>query len=143
MPSLRKQIQTLFGSIIGLANVAIFLAGIFPLFGIVGLQLFTGGTDFACRFGPKPQIIGYNTTWPKLYTTDSQYAEYSGVCTPAKNWRYPENLVKYELCPGNFTCGSALNEGMWRHTENLLSNGDIQFGFCDFSHIGHALLGVF
>jgi hypothetical protein len=80
-----------------------------------------------------------NQTWHKYsnFTGDSAYA---GICTPGKNQNFPTTWVNYETCPIEFNqvsiCGSGIEKGQQRSTENLLSNADIQFGVSDFSHIG-------
>ena len=54
VPSLRKQVQALIKSIVGLCNVAIFLIFICLLFAIFGLQMFQGANDYTCRIGTDP-----------------------------------------------------------------------------------------
>ena len=54
IPSLRKQVSALLRSLEGLTNVMIFLLAIFLVFGIIGLQWFSGGMYYACRVGDKP-----------------------------------------------------------------------------------------
>ena len=49
MPILRKQVAALLRSVMGLVNVSVFLLFIFILFGIMGLQWFSGSIYYACR----------------------------------------------------------------------------------------------
>jgi hypothetical protein len=54
LPNLRKQVTALLYSVLGLVNVAIFLAFIFFLFGVMGLQWFVGSQHYACRTAEIP-----------------------------------------------------------------------------------------
>ena len=54
IPSLRKQVTALLRSVMGLVNVSVFLLFIFILFGIMGLQWFSGSIYYACRVTEEP-----------------------------------------------------------------------------------------
>ena len=54
LPTLRKQVAALLKSVSGLVNVVIFLLFFFILFGIMGLQWFSGSVYYACRTTPEP-----------------------------------------------------------------------------------------
>lgn len=62
IPGMRRLVGTLIDSLIGLLNVAIFVLLLFILFGILGLQLFSGSLYNACRLDPTPNESNY---WQK------------------------------------------------------------------------------
>ena len=63
IPSLRKQVAALLRSVMGLVNVSVFLLFIFILFGIMGLQWFSGSIFYACRVTSAP--IPGELVWEK------------------------------------------------------------------------------
>jgi hypothetical protein len=56
LPSIRKQVLALIKSVSGLFQVLIFMVFIYCVFSVVGLQLFAGGMNYACRVGATPQL---------------------------------------------------------------------------------------
>jgi len=141
IPSLRKQVSALFRSLEGLSNVLIFLSFIFIIFGIIGLQLFSGSLYYSCRVGKAP--IPGEKTWQK-FSDPSFVPAFSNLCTPENKIKYPW-VVDYATCPKekNSYCGSPLDVGLDIYDDGVRANADILFGISTFDNIGQSLIGVF
>jgi len=76
-------------------------------FGILGLTLFVGNTNYTCRPHSVPSLDDLDAkVWPKIPTP-----EY--ICTPRFKHIFSQNLVDYNKCPSDFgqdsVCESVLN----------------------------------
>eukprot|EP00347_Sterkiella_histriomuscorum_P013804 403363301 len=125
IPSMRRLVSTLLQSLPELGNAAIFLFFMIILFGILGLQQFSGVMYYKCRLTEKP-ING--TYWPKS-------PDFTRVCSKASDGGYH--------CPEYLWCGSPLDVGISLEDDGVYNDNQIQFGISSFDNFGQAVLGVF
>lgn len=105
MPILRKQVAALLRSVMGLVNVSVFLLFIFILFGIMGLQWFSGAIFYACRTTPEP--LPGATVWER--------SPLATAATCAKDDSFDNSLFMSIMgykCPEGSYCGSPLDYGL-------------------------------
>ncbi|CDW81684.1 voltage-gated ion channel superfamily [Stylonychia lemnae] len=125
IPSMRRLVSTLFQSLPELGNATIFLSFMIILFGILGLQQFSGIIYYKCRLTAVPINENY---WPKSPI-------YNRVCSQSTDGGYQ--------CPDNLYCGSPLDVGISLDDDGVYYDKKIQFGISSFDNFGQAVLGVF
>ena len=124
VPTMRKLVSTLINSMPELFNVAIFLIFIFMLFGILGLQLYSGQSYNKCRTTPKPINSTY---WPYSEEINRPCSKIKGGFT----------------CPKGLYCGNPSEYGIDLKYEEIYNNPGLQYGIANFDNIFQAILAVF
>ena len=138
IPSLRKQVTALGRSVMGLVNVGVFLLFIFLLFGIMGLQWFSGSMYYACRVTPEP--IPGELVWEKSPLATEN------VCARSGGSNSFFSVSGYQ-CPEGTYCGSPIQDdykyGLTLEDDGIYTNANYQFGRANFSNIFDSILAVF
>ena len=118
MPILRKQVTALLKSVMGLVNVTVFLLFIFVLFGIMGLQWFSGSIFYACRTTSEP--LPGAKVWEKTPLASSV------TCAEDTTFdiEFLSSLNGY-ICPEGTYCGSPLQYGLSLEDDGVYQNEEI------------------
>ena len=123
---MRRLISSLLSALPDLANVVVFLLFVFILFGIMGVQSFSGSFYGRCRTQPEPDPI--SGTWPinenvtRLCSTSGQ-GEFS--------------------CPEGTWCGHPEDFDIPLGKENISDASNINYGITTFDHLGIGMLLIF
>ena len=118
VPSLRKQVAALLRSVMGLVNVSVFLLFIFILFGIMGLQWFSGSIYYACRTTAEP--LPGAKVWER--------SPLATAATCVKEVTFGNDFfapVSGYICPEGTYCGSPLEYGLAVEDDGILWNVDL------------------
>ena len=134
VPSLRIQVTVLLRSITGLVNVAFFLLFIFILFGIMGLQWFSGSIYYACRTTEAP--LPGATVWERSPLAVEI------VCSVEGGSNEYDTINGYK-CPAGTYCGSPIDYGLSLDDDGIPFNANLQFGWGSFRNFFDAILAVF
>ena len=110
IPKLRAVVEAIITSVPGLANVAMVLAGLFLVFGILGLNAYAGKTDFRCRATPFPVQIGH-ADWGKYNYEAATYAAEGTLGTFLE--AVISNRTTYPRCAGSEGEALAVNVATW------------------------------
>ena len=124
---MRRLISALFSSLPKLGNVVVFLLFIFILFGILGVQQFSGSMYKRCRYDPDAIIEA--DIWPIDYS-------YDYLCSN------PADLG-LKSCPATRTCASPDMGGVSLTHENISDSELIFYGYTSFDNIGSAIFTLF
>ena len=118
MPILRKQVTALLRSVMGLVNVSVFLLFTFTLFGIMGLQWFSGSIYYACRTTPEP--LPGAKVWER--------SSLAAAATCAKDVSFGIEFFKPisgYICPNGTYCGSPLEYGLSLEDDGVYYSVDL------------------
>jgi hypothetical protein len=115
IPTLRMHTNALIESFRGVVNVAIFVGFIIYLYGVIGVQLFSGVLYYTCRTTPEPLV---NATAWEIADVGIQ------VCNPSNS-----------MCPEGTFCGSPIDFGLSLDSDEVQFNSGIQYGIGQFDNI--------
>ena len=129
---MRKLITSLLVALPSLSYAVIYMIQIFLLFGILGIQQFSGIFMQRCRTTPGPiRVPGGNSTdlyWPYDKSVNR-------ICTK-------DGMGAYE-CPANMVCATPFDAGLAMETDNPIEQVLINYGVTSFDNILDGFLTIF
>ena len=123
---MRRLISALLSSLPNLGNAVFFMLFIFLLFGILGVQQFSGSMYQRCRFDDTPSQDG---TWPIDVSIGS-------LCS--------DDPMSMFQCPSDRYCHAPADAGLdVTKVDDLINEELIDYGITVFDNLGFGLLTVF